>query len=81
MATPSQPSSHDATPARYWTDPARAWMRAHPDALAPYKGQHVAIDPTRGIVAAGPDVGVVIDQLDALGIPRESDDVLVTVVP
>jgi hypothetical protein len=56
-------------------------MRAHPDALAPYKGQHVAIDPARGVVAAGPDVGAVIDQLDALGIPRESDDVLVTVVP
>ena len=83
MATPSLPPEAPSPPApvRYWTDPAHAWMRANPEALAPYRGQRVAIDPAKGVIAAGPDIGVVIDQLDALGSPRDSDDVLVTVVP
>jgi hypothetical protein len=32
------------------------------------------------VIASGPDIGVVIDQLDRMGIPRESADVLITPV-
>jgi hypothetical protein len=46
-----------------------------------YRGRRVAIDPARGVIASGADIGEVIDQLDRMGIPRESDDVLLTVVP
>lgn len=62
MATPSLPPEAPSPPApvRYWTDPAHAWMRANPEALAPYRGQRVAIDPAKGVIAAGPDIGVVI---------------------
>jgi hypothetical protein len=78
-ASSSVPPEALATP-RYATDPVHAWMRAHPEQLVPYRGQQVAIDPARGVIASGPDIGVVIDQLDRMGIPRESDDVLITPV-
>lgn len=61
-------------------DPVHAWMAAHEDELALYRGQRVAIDPERGIVASGADYGEVADRLDALGIPPESD-VTIVVVP
>lgn len=62
-------------------DPVHAWMAAHRDALAPHAGQLAAIDPARGLLATGADYDAVFDQLDALGIPRASDDVAIVTVP
>lgn len=41
-------------------DTALAWAAAHPEALAPHAGGVVAIEPARGIVAAGTTHAAVI---------------------
>jgi hypothetical protein len=74
---PSLAALFDATPLT--RDPVHDWMAAHPEELARHRGQHVAIDPAKGIVATGADFVAVSEALDALGIPPESDDVLVVI--
>lgn len=57
-------------------DPVQLWIEAHLDELRPHVGKQAAIDPVRGLLAVGANYGEVADQLDALGVPRESGVVI-----
>lgn len=49
-------------------DAAERWRLAHPDELEKYRGQQIAIHPTRGIVASGSSYGEVKRKVKALGL-------------
>ena len=54
-------------------DPVGDWIRANFTELMRYSGQYVAIDPARGIVAAGTYDDEVVAALRAMGLPVESE--------
>lgn len=61
------------------SDPTLDWFHAHFEEVQKYKGQRIAIDPARGIIAAG-TLREVYAQLEAAGISPDSDVVIHTVL-
>lgn len=47
-------------------------MAAHPEEVARHRGQRIAVDPTRGIIASGATLGEVLAELDRLGVPDDA---------
>lgn len=51
--------------------PSDTWMENNWGVLSQYSGQHVAVHPTRGIVAHGEDLTAVYDQVKSSGLLGE----------
>lgn len=63
-------------------DPWQAWIDAHADEVARYRGQRIAVHPERGILASGATLEEVSAALERLGYPRGAeDDIAIEVVP
>lgn len=57
------------TPPLATPDPLVLWKQTHRRELARYRGQHVAINPEKGIVAAADDYATLDELLDQQGVP------------
>lgn len=60
------------TPAAKRT-PVQQWKHDHPEELAAYRGQHVAIHPRRGIVGAGKTMTEAHEQVASKGLENNND--------
>lgn len=62
--------SHERpTPPLAEPDPFILWKQAHRKELEGYRGQHVAINPEKGIIAAADDYATLDELLDQQGVP------------
>lgn len=60
-------------------DPVYDWMVAHRDELAGLVGQHVAIDPARGLLASAESLDALAARLEALGLAGDPELTILTV--
>ena len=62
----------------FWVDPCIAWMDAHPEEVERYRGQYVAVHPTRGVICSASTFDEVYAVADSPEFGEIKDELLIT---